>query len=173
MGVSMRRQDLTSQGSAALIDARYPVGGWWAQMVTVEYERARGLRAVHQKANGFSVSASKTVTASVAAVYAMAAAVNFRKGWFPPRKFKVTSVQEGKSVGGAWDDGSRVDMNFYVKPGGKAQIAVQAAGLQGAPIGLWPTLLLQSASLQKRCPCVIDPVRLHYAGRIGSEDNAR
>ncbi len=40
-------------------------GGWWSQSVTVEYERARGLRAVNQQADGFLVSISKTVPGSV------------------------------------------------------------------------------------------------------------
>jgi hypothetical protein len=35
-------------------------GGWWSQMVTVEYERARGLRAVNQNADGFLVAMHKT-----------------------------------------------------------------------------------------------------------------
>jgi hypothetical protein len=38
------------------------VGDWWSQSVTVGYERARGLRAVHERrAGGFEVSVSKTV----------------------------------------------------------------------------------------------------------------
>ena len=39
------------------------VDGWWAQTVTVGYERARGLRARHQTARGIEVSVSKTIAA--------------------------------------------------------------------------------------------------------------
>src|SRR5450432_4053299 len=40
---------------------------WWRQMITVHYERARGLRVTHQKFDGsFSASASKTVDVPVA-----------------------------------------------------------------------------------------------------------
>jgi hypothetical protein len=39
--------------------------GWWAQMVTVEYERARGLRKINEQADGFSVSVHKTFPCSV------------------------------------------------------------------------------------------------------------
>ncbi|MBV9349273.1 MAG: hypothetical protein JO026_00825 [Patescibacteria group bacterium] len=35
--------------------------GWWAQMITVEYERARGMRSVNQNASGFLVSVHRTV----------------------------------------------------------------------------------------------------------------
>ncbi len=34
--------------------------GWWSQMITVEYERARGLRAVNQTSTGFNVSVHGT-----------------------------------------------------------------------------------------------------------------
>ena len=34
---------------------------WWTQSVTVAYERARGMRARHQMADGFSVSVTRTV----------------------------------------------------------------------------------------------------------------
>jgi len=37
------------------------VDGWSAQAITVSFERARGLRAVGQHAEGFAISASKTV----------------------------------------------------------------------------------------------------------------
>lgn len=35
--------------------------GWWIQSITVSYERARGMRARHQRANGFSISVTRTV----------------------------------------------------------------------------------------------------------------
>jgi hypothetical protein len=38
----------------------YGIDGWWAQTVTVGFERARGMRAVHERPDGFSVNASKT-----------------------------------------------------------------------------------------------------------------
>lgn len=36
------------------------VNGWWAQSVTVGYERARGMRAPHQRPDGFCAYVSKT-----------------------------------------------------------------------------------------------------------------
>lgn len=41
-------------------------GDWWSQMVTVEYERERGLRKVNEKADGFSVTVHRTVLMSMA-----------------------------------------------------------------------------------------------------------
>jgi Domain of unknown function (DUF4287) len=37
------------------------VAGWWAQSVTVSYERARGLREVHQTSRGFEANVSRTI----------------------------------------------------------------------------------------------------------------
>jgi hypothetical protein len=39
-------------------------GGWWSQMVTVEYERSRGKRAVNQNTDGFLVAIHKTLPMS-------------------------------------------------------------------------------------------------------------
>ena len=43
--------------------------GWWSQMVAVEYERARGLRARHETPEGYQVSVSKTISVSVKKLY--------------------------------------------------------------------------------------------------------
>ena len=37
------------------------VAGWWAQSVTVSYERARGLREVHETSRGFEANVSRTI----------------------------------------------------------------------------------------------------------------
>jgi hypothetical protein len=64
--------DAKAHGHAAAANhlrEMHGVPGWHAQMITVAYERARGLRAVNQSCAGdFQVSVSKTVRASVAEV---------------------------------------------------------------------------------------------------------
>ena len=59
-GTAMRHTDI-----ARWLVAEHPITGWWAQNVTVGYERARGLRAVNQRPDGFSVNASRTFPVSV------------------------------------------------------------------------------------------------------------
>jgi hypothetical protein len=44
-------------------------GGWWSQMVTVEYERSRGLRAVNQTVSGYNVSVHGTFPVSVTRLF--------------------------------------------------------------------------------------------------------
>ncbi len=43
--------------------------GWWWQMITVGYEQARGKRQKHEKPEGFEISSSKTMAASLALLY--------------------------------------------------------------------------------------------------------
>jgi hypothetical protein len=45
------------------------VAGWWAQSVTVSYERARGLREVHETARGFEAGVSRTIALPAAALF--------------------------------------------------------------------------------------------------------
>jgi hypothetical protein len=46
------------------------VAGWWAQSVTVSYERARGLREVHETSRGFEAGASRTIALPAAELFA-------------------------------------------------------------------------------------------------------
>jgi hypothetical protein len=46
---------------ARYVNGEHGIDGWWAQSVTVGYERARGMRAPNQRPEGFEVSVSKTV----------------------------------------------------------------------------------------------------------------
>ena len=56
---------------AHLLSTKYIESGWWAQMVTVEYERAHDLREVNQRRSGsYEVSAHRTFAMPVAKLYA-------------------------------------------------------------------------------------------------------
>jgi hypothetical protein len=73
------------------------VDGWWAQNVTVGYERARGRRAVGQMAKGYAVGVSRTIR--VEAVMALAAFtdVTIRERWLPgaPMTQRRTTAANG------------------------------------------------------------------------------
>ena len=56
---------LDHKGIVALLSDSHGVTAWWRQMVAVEYERARGLRARHQTASGYSVAVSRTLATSL------------------------------------------------------------------------------------------------------------
>lgn len=107
---------------------------WWAQMVTVGYEQARGLRVKHQTADGFSASASKTIDASLAALFAAGTDARRRKSWLPEASaFEVKRVTDGKSMrllrAG---DSSSIEVRFYAKADAKSQITIEQNKLASA-----------------------------------------
>lgn len=105
---------------------------WWRQMVTVEYERARGLRLRHETAQGFSVSISKTLAADLSRLFAATADAAQRKAWFPKGAFTPSSQTKDKYFRGSWNGAARLEINFYGKGAGKAQINVQVNKLAAA-----------------------------------------
>jgi hypothetical protein len=108
-----------------LLGARHDIGPWWRQMVAVEYERARGLRIRNQNAGGFSVSISRTIRAALPDLYAATSELRRRRKWFPKGTLKLSSRTENKYFRGAWNGDARLEINFYERPDGKAQIVVQ------------------------------------------------
>lgn len=124
---------LPHRAIAELLHYKHKVPGWWCQMVAVEYERARGLRAVHQQTGGYSVSVSKTVGVALPSLYRMIADEKRRATWFPKGALKISSQTKDKYFRGAWGkDGARIEINFYAKSAAKAQIAVQVNKMKRA-----------------------------------------
>jgi hypothetical protein len=76
-GATARRH---SEVAAWLAD-EHGVAPWWRQSVTVAYERARGLRAVHQMTDGFSVAVTRTVAAEADAALAAFTDPAIRSSW--------------------------------------------------------------------------------------------
>ncbi|HUO97762.1 MAG TPA: DUF4287 domain-containing protein [Rhizomicrobium sp.] len=108
-----------------LLRTRHDIGPWWRRMVTLEYERARGLRTGHQTAIGYSVSVSRTMRTDVAALYGATSQLRRRRRWFPKGTFKLSSHVENKSFRGAWNGEARLEINYYERPEGRAQIVVE------------------------------------------------
>jgi hypothetical protein len=105
-------------------------GDWYGQMVAVSYERARGLRAMNQKCDGeFSVSVTRVMDASLSQLYATATASP--QSWFPKRVIEETSRTKDKYWRGKWKSG-KLEIGFYAKGPGRAQIALQANKLPDA-----------------------------------------
>jgi hypothetical protein len=104
-------------------------GRWHGQMVAVSYERVRGLRAMNQKCDGeFSVSVTRVMDVPLAKLYATA--TNNPAAWFPKGKFEETSRTADKYWRGKWNSG-RLEVGFYAKGAGRAQIALQSNKLAG------------------------------------------
>ena len=62
--------------------ADHKVPGWYAQGITVTYERARGLRAVNQRVDGtYEMSASKVINAPTAEIVKTIVSKRHRRSW--------------------------------------------------------------------------------------------
>lgn len=107
--------------------------GWSSQSVTVSYERARVGRALGEHADGFSVSASKTVAVPVDRLYESFVSAPRRKRWLPDGKLRVRTSIKPRSARFDWGDGTtRVNVGFTDKGADKSQVALEHARLPSA-----------------------------------------
>jgi hypothetical protein len=117
---------------ALLLREKHGLPHWWSQEVTVEYERARGLREKHEKPGGFEVSGSKTIGVPVAKLWRAWNHKRWLARWLPDDPFEVRVKTKERSMRITWADGTHVDVNFYVKGDAKTQVGVQHKKLADA-----------------------------------------
>jgi len=102
---------------------------WWTQMVTVGYERIRGLRDKGQRLGGaYEASKSRTFAVPVETLFDAFANARKRKKWLPV-KITVRTAKAPKSMRVTWDDGTSVELVFLTKGAAKSTVAVQHSKL--------------------------------------------
>jgi len=102
---------------------------WWTQMVTVGYERIRGLRDRGQRRGGaYEATKSRTFKVDVETLFDAFANARTRRRWLPV-KITVRTATPHKSMRIKWDDGTTVAIGFLPKGDGKSAVAVQHQGL--------------------------------------------
>ena len=102
------------------------VGSWWAQAVTVGYERIRGLRQIGQRRSGtYESNKSRTYAVSVATLFEAFSNARRRARWLPGIKLVVRKASPPKSIRMTWPDGTSVEGWFMAKGPGKATVSVQ------------------------------------------------
>ena len=118
---------------AQMMHEKWGVPGWWAQMVTVGYEQARGLREKHQKPDGFSISGSKTVGVPVAELFRAWKDKRRRTRWLGDIDLRIRKSTPEKSMRLDWSDGrTSLSVNFYAKGTGKSHVTLQHEKLPNA-----------------------------------------
>ena len=122
---------LAHRDIARLLGEEHEVPGWWAQTVTVEYERARGLRAKHETPGGFAISKSKTLRAPVEAVHHAWADADARTAWLDV-DLDVSSATPHRSVNGRVGTGGRVAVWLTAKGEDRTQVSVSHEQLPDA-----------------------------------------
>lgn len=118
-------KEMEHRAIATLLFEKHKVPGWWAQMVTVEYQRARGMREVHQTTEGYVANVARTLDASAAALYRAWTDAAARRKWLGIARLTITTATPNKSLRIKFGDGTRVDVAFYAKGKTRCQITVQ------------------------------------------------
>lgn len=99
--------------------------GWSSQSIAVSYERARGLRGVGERHDGFAASATKTVAVPVERLYDAFTDDRLRARWLPAGELRRRTATRPRSARYDWADGStRVIVSFEGKGETKSTIAL-------------------------------------------------
>lgn len=118
-------QDWSHRAIALHVHDTYRVPDWWAQTVTVGYERIKGLRAIGQRRGGsFEATKSKTFVAAASEVFRAFADARARQRWLPKVKVVVRKATPNRSVRMTWDDGTSVEV-WITSKGSKTTAQVQ------------------------------------------------
>jgi hypothetical protein len=97
---------------------------WWTQMVTVGYERIRGLRERGQRRGGLhQAGKSRTFDAPVEKLFAAFADARRRRRWLPV-KVTIRSMKPPKRMRMTWEDETAVVFEFTPKGPKKSSVAL-------------------------------------------------
>jgi len=101
---------------ASHVNTTYAIGVWWAQTVTVGYERIRGLRDVGQRrGGGYEFSKSRTFPVPVPVLYRAFASPKVRSRWLGGVAFTVRKATPNKTIRITWPDRTSVEVQFTPK----------------------------------------------------------
>lgn len=114
---------------AAYLFEQWGVGGWWAQTVTLGYERARGMRAPHQRPDGFTVSVSKTFPVGADRLFRAFTGSRERSRWLEPGTLRTRTSQPGRTARFDVQDGARLHAYFTPKDEARTSVSLQVEKL--------------------------------------------
>ena len=118
---------------ASRLHAEHGAGCWSAQSVTVSYERARGGRAVGERPDGFTITASKTVAVGVERLFDAFVDESSRARWMPDGRLRERTATRPRSARFDWADGrTRVVADFEAKGEAKSMVSLEHARLADA-----------------------------------------
>jgi hypothetical protein len=120
----------------------YGIDGWWAQSVTVGYERARGMRALHERPDGFSGNASKTFPVSVERLFSAFVEPDERERWLEGIELRNRTSQPNKSARfDVLPEDGRLAVTFVAKGPDKSSAQLQQERLADADdVARWKAL---------------------------------
>jgi hypothetical protein len=106
---------------------------WNAQAITASYELTRGLREVGEKADGFAITASRTVEVPVDRLYEAVVRPAARRDWLPDDRLTERTATRPKSARFDWADGpTRVHVTFLPRGEAKSTVSLEHRRLADA-----------------------------------------
>ena len=125
-----RAYELSHREIAKLVKEKYDTPSWWTQMVTVGYERIKGLRERGQQRSGtFTMNRSRTYDVDVATLFDAWSDGRRRKRWLGETGAKVRTATAPKSMRLQMPDGAIVAVGFSAKGKDKSSVALEQARL--------------------------------------------
>lgn len=121
-----RAQQMTHRDIARLVNTKYDIPGWWAQAVTVGYERIRSLRARGQRRDGsYEINKSKTFPVPLTTLFAAWSDAKQRRQWLDAPGMKLRGTTPGRTVRLNWPDGAIITAYFEAKGAARSTVVVQ------------------------------------------------
>jgi len=122
--------EMSHRDIAKLVGDKFKIDSWWTQMVTVGYERIKGLRVRGQQRNGtFGATRSRTYNVPVETLFDAWLDAKTRKRWLGAEKVRVRVATRPKSMRLDWTDGSIIAVGFTSKGASKSSVALEHANL--------------------------------------------
>jgi len=110
---------------ATMVSKTWKLDGWWAQTVTVGYERIKGLRARGQRRDGsYEATKSRTFDVPVENLFDAWANKSVRDRWLGDTTVKVRTATAPKSIRLGLGDGSILAIGFLPKGKSRSSVAV-------------------------------------------------
>jgi hypothetical protein len=117
--------EMAHRDIADIVHSNYKIDGWWAQTVTVGYERIKGLRARGQRRDGsYEAGKSRTYNVPVTKLFNAWADAKLRRRWLHETGVKLRTAASPKTVRLGWSDGTIVVAGFTAKGTTKSSVAV-------------------------------------------------
>lgn len=110
---------------ARWVASEHGADGWSSQSIAVSYERARGLRAVGERKDGFAATATKTIAVPAEVLFDAFADESLRGRWLPDADLRERTATRPKSARYDWGDGrTRLVVSFEAKDDAKSTLAL-------------------------------------------------